>query len=98
MTMRKYLVTIHRDGILSAVEYDEPSDYPRQYRPGTDELLRKAHNAAVDSVASLLDFEVVHCKRKEFDCRLDAEECIRWNSKVCECLKLKAAISKLYMD
>ena len=41
MTMRKYLVTVHRDSTLTAVEYDEPSDYPNQYRPGTDELLRK---------------------------------------------------------
>lgn len=97
MTMRKYIVTVHRDGTLSAVEYDEPSDYPRQYRPGTDELLRKAHNAAVESVMRLLGFEIAHCKRKERECLHDAEENARWNSKVCECIKLRSVISNLYM-
>ena len=98
MTMRKYLVTVHRDGTLTAVEYDEPSDYPNQYRRGTDELLRKAHNAAVESVMRLLDLEIAHCQRKEWKFRSDAEECARWDSKACECILLKSAISKLYMD
>lgn len=97
MEMCKYIVTVHRDGTLSAVEYDEPSDYPRQYRPGTDELLRKVHNAALDSVVRLLDFEIEHCQRKDWECRRDAEECARWDSKACECVLLKSAILKLYM-
>lgn len=98
MTMRKYLVTVNRDGTLSVVEYDEPSDYPRQYRTRTDELMRRAHNAAVDTVVRMLDFEIAHCQRKEWECRHDAEECARWDSKACECILLKSTISELYMD
>lgn len=98
MTMRKYLVTVNRDGTLSAVEYDEPSDYPRQYRSKTNDLMRYAYNEALDDVVKLLDVEIKRYQRKELDCRLDVVACMRWNSKVCECLKIKAAITKLYMD
>lgn len=98
MTIRKYLVTVHSDGTLSAVEYEEPSSYPRQFGPRPQVLMRSAHNMALDDVGKLLDAEITHCKRKEWDCRHDAEECSRWNSIVCECILLKAAISKLYRE
>lgn len=98
MEIRKYLVTVNRDGTLSAVEYDEPPSYPRQFGPSPRVLMRSARNSALDDVGKLLDVEIARCKRKEWDCRHDAEECSRWNSKVCECLLLKAAISKLYCE
>ena len=96
MTMRKYLVTVHRDGTLSCVEYDEPSDYPRQYRPKTKDLMRYAYNEALDDVVKLLDVEIERYQRKEWDCRHDAEECMRLVSKASECSLLKIAISTLY--
>lgn len=34
MQMRKYLVTIHEDGSVSAVEYEEPSDIKTRFKDG----------------------------------------------------------------
>lgn len=96
MEIRKYLVTVHGDGTLSAVEYDEPSDYPRQFGPRPQVLMRKAYNLALDDVRKVLDIEIAHCQRKGWDYRLDAEECARWDSKASECILLKSAIAKLY--
>ena len=48
MTMRKYLVTIHEDGTVSAQEYDEPADQAlRNYQAGFSD--------AVDAVLECLE-------------------------------------------
>lgn len=100
MEIRKYLLTVHTDGTLTAVEYDEPSDYPRQFWPRSEKLMKSAYNMAynmaLDDVRRVLDVEIAHCQRKEWDCRLDADECARWVSKASECVVLKTAVSKLY--
>lgn len=34
MTMRKYLVTIHEDGHMTAQEFEEPADIKNRYKEG----------------------------------------------------------------
>lgn len=96
MELRKYIVTVHSDGTLSAVEYDEPSDYPRQFGPRPEELMRAAYNEALEDVESLLELDIARCRRRVVQLDIGFHQRGIWSARAIECELLKTAVSKLY--
>lgn len=74
MTMRKYLVTIHEDGSVSAQEFEEPAD--QEFEEPADQALTNYQAGFRDAVYEILDSlesvkqsflnktrEYIHCGR-----------------------------------
>ena len=55
MIMRKYIVTIHEDGHITANEYEEPQGYV--YCAGEASVGREAYNQALRDVKAVLEAE-----------------------------------------
>ena len=90
MTMRKYLVTVHKDGRISASEYDEPQGFVYCDREAAVE--QAAYNRALRDVQLVLEAEKTRC---EYHRRLRRSD-IGWAARSLECEVLEAAIEKLF--
>ena len=91
MIMRKYLVTVHSGGTLSAVEYEEPSSYPKP-----KELMQAGYNEALEDVESLLELDKVRCQRRAAQLDIGFHQSGMWTALAIECDLLKTAVSKLH--
>lgn len=92
MTMRKYLMTIHKDGHITAVEYEEPQGFVYD---STD-----AYNQALRDVKTILEAEKTRCEAAK--ARFEADNIGQgWayqylESRYFECRVLETAIDKLF--
>ncbi len=82
MTMRKYIVTIHEDGHITADEYEEPKGFV--YCSGDASSVRDAYNRALIDVIAVLEAEKALCDANSKICRS------------IECELLKTEIQKLF--
>ena len=96
MTMRKYIVTVHSDGTLSSVEYEEPSSYPNIYGPKPGELMQAGYNEALEDVKSLLELDKIRWQRRAAQLDIGFHQSGMCSARAIECERLKTAVSKLY--
>lgn len=93
MTMRKYLVTIHEDGHISAYEYEEPAGYT--YSAGEGDAYRSGYNQALYDAESIIEEEMYRCLKQSKLRNSDSG----WAGRAVECELLKTRINKLsYMS
>lgn len=90
MTMRKYIVTIHEDGRITADEYEEPRGFV--YCACEASVVHEAYNQALCDVIVVLEAEKARC---------DAISKIDkfgngWAGRSIECELLKTSIQKLF--
>ena len=96
MEMRKYLVTVHKDGRITAVEYEEPQGF---VYGSTD-----AYNHALRDVKTILEAEKTILEDEKTRCQANNKiDNIgqRWayqyfESRSLECRVLETAIDKLF--
>ena len=90
MTMRNYFVTIHKDGHVTAQEYEEPKAFV--YPSGEGKVVRDAYNQALRDVKTILEAEKTRCQANN---KIDT---IRqgWADRYFECCSLETAIEKLF--
>lgn len=95
MTMRKYLVTIHEDGLITADEYEEPKGFV--YCSGEDTSVRDDYNQALADVISVLEAEKARCdaNRKKIG-KYGTCWAANWAGRSIECELLKTTIEKLF--
>ena len=92
MTMRKYLVTVHKDGRITADEYEEPQGF---VYGSTDD-----YNDALRDVKTILEAEKARCEAAK--ARFEADNIGQgWAyqylaSRHFECRVLETAIDKLF--
>lgn len=94
MTMRKYIVTIHKDGHVSAIEYDEPSGFV--YCAGESSVVWEAYNQALRDVKAILEYEKARCERNSRNGKHDQGWVASWAARSVECEVLETAIEELY--
>lgn len=88
MEMRKYLVTVHNDGRITAVEYEEPQGF---VYGSTD-----AYNHALRDVKTVLEAEKTRCQANS---KLDKHGQVWqlwWSGRSIECEVVGTAIDKLF--
>ena len=84
MEMRKYLVTVHKDGRITAVEYEEPQGF---VYGSTD-----AYNHALCDVKTILEAEKTRCQANNKIDKIGQG----WADRYFECCLLETAIDKLF--
>lgn len=92
MTMREYIVTIHKDGHITACEYEEPQGCV--YRD-IEAVERDAYNQALRDVQIILQAERENCVQKMFFRRHDQDWVTRWTVRSAVCTLLDTAIESL---
>lgn len=88
MEMRNYFVTVHKDGHITAVEYEEPQGF---VYGSTD-----AYNHALRDVKTVLEAEKTRCQANS---KLDkyGQDCqVWWSGRSIECEVVGTAIDKLF--
>lgn len=85
MEMRKYLVTVHKDGRITAVEYEEPQGF---VYGSTD-----AYNQALRDVKTILEAEKARCEAGNIGQGWAYQY---FESRYLECRVLETAIDKLF--
>ena len=92
MEMRKYLVAVHKDGRITAVEYEEPQGFVYS---STD-----AYNQALRDVKTILEAEKARCEAEKARCEADnigqGWAYQYFESRYLECRVLEPAIEKLF--
>lgn len=88
MTMRKYLVTVHKDGRITAVEYEEP----RGFMYGSTD----AYNHALRDVKTILEAEKNRCQANSKTDEYGQERQVLWAVRSIECEVVETAIDKLF--
>lgn len=83
MEMRKYLVTVHKDGLITAVEYEEPQGF---VYGSTD-----AYNHALRDMKTILEVEKARCQANNKIDKIGQG----WADRYFECCLLETAIDKL---
>lgn len=94
MTMRKYLVTIHEDGRITADEYEEPKGFV--YCSGEASSVWGGYNQALDDVISVLEAEKARCNAYSMCGRFDHGLSAYWAGRALECELIKISIKKLF--
>ena len=84
MEMRKYLVSVHKDGHITAVEYEEPQGFVYS---STD-----AYNLALRDVKTILEAEKTRCQANNKIDNIGQG----WADRYFECCLLETAIEKLF--
>ena len=84
MEMRKYLVTVHKDGRITAVEYEEPQGF---VYGSTD-----AYNHALRDVKTIVEAEKTRCQANNKIDKIGQG----WADRYFECCLLETAIDKLF--
>lgn len=94
MIMREYLVTVHPDGHISAVEYEEASGFVYSDRYAAVE--RDAYNQALRDVMLILESESARCESNSRLKRSDTGWILSWAARSVECELIRKAIEKLF--
>lgn len=84
MEMRKYLVTIHKDGRITAAEYEEPQGFVY----GST----NSYNHALRDVKTILEAEKTRCQANNKIDKIGQG----WADRYFECCLLENAIDKLF--
>ena len=85
MEMRKYLVTVHKDGRITAVEYEEPQGFVYSSAD--------AYNRALRDVKTILEVEKARCEADNIG---QGWACQYFETRYLECRVLETAIDKLF--
>lgn len=88
MEMRKYLVTVHNDGRITAVEYEEPQGF---VYGSTD-----AYNHALRDVKTILEAEKTRCRANSKIDKYGQDWKVLWAVRSIECEVVETAIDKLF--
>lgn len=91
MTMRKYIITIHEDGRITADEYEEPKGFV--YCSGEDD-----YNQALADVISVLEAEKARCDANSKIGKFGNGWAANWAGRSIECELLKTSIQKLFRE
>lgn len=93
MTMRKYLVTIHEDGRVTASEYEEPKGFV--YCASESSAVRDAYNQALRDVKTILEAEKARCVNSRTK-KVSQGWVSCWTGRCIECEVLETSIEKLF--
>ena len=88
MEMRKYLVTVHKDGHITAVEYEEPQGF---VYGSTD-----AYNLALRDVKTILEAEKTRCQANSKIDKYGQDWQVLWAGRSIECEVVGTSIEKLF--
>lgn len=88
MEMRKYLVSVHKDGRITAVEYEEPQGFVYS---STD-----AYNQALRDVKTILEAEKTRCQDNSKIDKYGQDWQVFWSGRSIECIAVGTAIEKLF--
>ena len=88
MEMRKYLVTVHKGGRITAVEYEEPQGFVYS---STD-----AYNQALRDVKTILEFAKTRCQSNSKIEKYGQDWQVWWSGRSIECEVVETAIDKLF--
>lgn len=94
MTMRKYLVTVHEDGRISAVEYEEPHGFV--YYDREVAIAQESYNQALRDVKTILEAEKARCEVNSQIKKFGQGWAASWAGRSIECKLLETAIEKLF--
>lgn len=92
--MRKYIVTIHEDGRITADEYDEPKGFV--YSVGQYGVVCDAYNQALIDVTAVLEAEKSRCESNSKIDKFGNGWSANWAGRAIECELLKTSIKKLF--
>lgn len=87
MDMRKYLVAVHKDGRITAVEYEEPQGFVY----GSAD----AYNHALRDVKTVLEAEKTRCRANSKIDKYGREWKGLWAVRSIECEVVETAVDKL---
>lgn len=88
MEMHKYLVTVHNDGRITAVEYEEPQGFVY----GSP----NAYNLALRDVKTILEAEKTRCQDNSKLDKYGQDWQVWWSGRSIECEVVGTAIDKLF--
>ena len=94
MQMRKYLVTIHEDGHITANEYEEPQGFV--YCASEASVVRDAYNQALRDVKTILEAEKARCEVNSKIKKFGQGWAASWAGRSIECELLETCIEKLF--
>ena len=94
MTMRKYIVTIHEDGRITADEYEEPRGFV--YCACEASVVHEAYNQALCDVIAVLEAEKARCDANSKIDKFGNGWASNWAGRSFECELLKTSIKKLF--
>ena len=94
MTMRKYIVTIHGDGHITADEYEEPKGFV--YCASDAPSIGDDYNHALADVITVLKAEKSRCEAYSMNGKFDHGWSAIWAGRAVECELLKTSIKKLF--
>ena len=94
MTMRKYIVTVHRDGRITADEYEEPKGFV--YCSSEAPSVWDDYNQALSDVISVLEAEKARCEEHSKSDEFGHGWSANWAGRSIECELLKTSIQKLF--
>lgn len=94
MIIRKYLVTIHEDGGITANEYEEPCGFV--YCASEAAVERDDYNRALRDVMTVLEAEKARCKVNSKIKKTGRGWVPSWTDRFLECELLETAIEKLF--
>lgn len=96
MTMRKYTVTVHQDGRITADEYEEPRGFV--YCVGEASVVHEAYNLALRDVIAVLEAEKARCDANSKIDKFGNGWAANWAGRSIECVLLKTSIQKLFRE
>ena len=88
METRKYCVTVHKDGRITAVEYEEPQGFVYSYTG--------AYNQALSDVKTILEAEKTRCQDNSKLDKYGQDWQVFWSGRSIECVVVETAIGKLF--
>ena len=92
MEMCKYLVTVHKDGRITAVEYEEPQGFVYGSTDDYNHAMSGAYNLALRDVKTILEAEKTRCQANNKIDKIGQG----WADRYFECCLLETAIEKLF--
>ncbi len=94
MIIRKYLVTVHEDGHITASEYEEPRGF--EYWDSEVAVERDVYNRALRDVKTILEAEKARCEFNSKIKKTGRGWVPSWTDRFLECELLETAIEKLF--
>ena len=96
MEMRKYLVTVHKDGRITAVEYEEPQGFVYGSTDDYNHAMSGAYNLALRDVKTILEAEKTRCQDNSKLDKYGQDWQVFWSGRSIECVVVETAIDKLF--
>lgn len=94
MTMRNYLVTVHEDGRVTAIEYEEARGFV--YCASEAAVARDVYNRALRDVKTVLEAEKARCKANSEIKKTGRGWVPSWTDRFLECELLGTIIEKMF--